>query len=143
MFAIDIWFLRLAAIYALVGMSLGMWMAVSGDHGQYPTHAHINLLGWVSFALYGLVYRVFPAAARSVLAPWQFGLSSLGALLLAFGVAGILAGHEAFAPLAGIGGSMALLGAALFAAILFRRQVTALPTEPKRMFATGELQISN
>jgi hypothetical protein len=33
LFAIDICFLRLAAVYALIGMSLGIWMGVSGDHG--------------------------------------------------------------------------------------------------------------
>jgi hypothetical protein len=63
LFAIDALFLRLAALYAVLGMSLGIWMGISGDHGQYPTHAHINLLGWVSFALYGLIYRNVPAAA--------------------------------------------------------------------------------
>ena len=78
MFAIDICFLRLAAVYALIGMSLGIWMGVSGDHGQFPTHAHINLVGWVSFAIYGLVYRLYPAAAQSPVAPWHFGLANLG-----------------------------------------------------------------
>jgi hypothetical protein len=119
LFAIDICFLRLAAVYALIGMSLGIWMGVSGDHGQFPTHAHINLVGWVSFAIYGLVYRLYPAAAKSPVAPWHFGLANLGALVLVVGVAGILAGHPQFEPVAGIGGVVTLIGAAVFAGILF------------------------
>lgn len=141
---IDIWFLRLAGIYALAGMSLGMWMAISGDHGQYPTHAHINLVGWVSFAVYGLVYRAYPAAAQSPLARWHFGLANLGAILLVTGVAGILAGHQGFEPVAGLGGSVSLLGAAVFTTILFRRIGTSLPASRERGFvAAGKLQGSD
>jgi hypothetical protein len=144
LFTIDIWFLRLAAIYALAGMSLGMWMAISGDHGQFPTHAHINLVGWVSFAIYGLVYRAYPAAAQSLLARWHFGLANLGALLLAVGVAGILAGHQGFEPVAGLGGMVTLLGAAVFTTILFRRIGISLPGLQEKSFAAaGELQASD
>ena len=125
MFAIDALFLRLAALYALLGMSMGVWMGISGDHGQYPTHAHINLLGWVSFALYGLIYRNVPAAAQSRLAPWHFGVANLGAVLLLSGVFAILSGHPEFEPLAAAGGMLTLLGGALFAIILFSRPIAA------------------
>lgn len=125
MFAIDALFLRLAALYAVLGMSLGIWMGISGDHGQYPTHAHINLLGWVSFALYGLIYRNVPAAAQSKLAPWHFGAANLGAVLLLSGIYAILSGHPEFEPLAAAGGMITLLGGALFAVILFSRPIAA------------------
>jgi hypothetical protein len=123
--SIDVLFLRLAALYAVAGMSLGIWMGISGDHGQYPTHAHINLLGWVSFALYGLIYRNVPAAAQSRLAPWHFGAANLGAVLLLTGVYGILSGHPEFEPLAAAGGMVTLLGGALFAIILYSRPIAA------------------
>jgi peptidoglycan/LPS O-acetylase OafA/YrhL len=125
LFAIDALFLRLAALYAVLGMSLGIWMGISGDHGQYPTHAHINLLGWVSFALYGLIYRNVPAAAQSKLAPWHFGAANLGAVLLLSGIYAILSGHPEFEPLAAAGGMITLLGGALFAVILFSRPIAA------------------
>jgi hypothetical protein len=123
LFAIDALFLRLAALYAVAGMSLGIWMGISGDHGQYPTHAHINLIGWVSFALYGLIYRNVPAAAESRLALWHFGAANLGAVLLLTGVYAILSGHPGLEPLAAAGGMITLLAAALFAAILFSRPI--------------------
>jgi hypothetical protein len=60
---IDRWFLRIAVIYALVAMFLGITMGIREDFTQAPTHAHLNLVGWVSMALYALVYRQYPAAA--------------------------------------------------------------------------------
>jgi hypothetical protein len=143
LFAIDALFLRLAALYALLGMGLGIWMGISGDHGQYPTHAHINLLGWVSFALYGLIYRNVPAAAQSRLAPWHFAVANLGAVLLLTGVYAILSGHPEFEPLAAAGGMATLLGAALFAIILFSRPIAAAndrrsPGRPAALAQTAE-----
>ena len=60
---IDIRLLRAAALYAQVGMALGLYMGVSGDHSLFPAHAHINVLGWVTLALYGIVYRIYPDVA--------------------------------------------------------------------------------
>src|SRR5438477_251820 len=77
---IDGLFLRTAVVYAIAGMALGIFMAISEDHSQMPTHAHMNLLGWVSMALYAAVYRLWPEAARSPLAPWHFWIANLGAV---------------------------------------------------------------
>lgn len=55
--------LKVAVVYLVIGVGLGIAMGVSGNHTQFPTHAHINLLGWVSLALIGLIYRQFPHIA--------------------------------------------------------------------------------
>jgi len=60
---IDRLFLRIAVVYVLAGMALGIFMAMSDDHSQMPTHAHMNLMGWASMALYAVVYRVWPETA--------------------------------------------------------------------------------
>jgi hypothetical protein len=119
---IDGLFLRTAVIYVLAGMSLGIFMALSNDHSQMPTHAHMNLLGWASMALYAVVYRVWPEAARSPLASWHFWIANLGTLVVVIGVAGIMAGHEqTFGPLAGVGSILSLVGMLLFAVIVYTR----------------------
>lgn len=119
---IDGLFLRSAVLYAVAGMALGIFMAVSNDHSQMPTHAHMNLLGWASLALYAVVYRVWPEAARSALAPWHFGIANLGTLVVVIGVGGIMAGHEeTFGPIAGIGAILSLIGMLLFAGIVYGR----------------------
>ena len=48
------WFLA-AVTYFVIGIGLGVYMGASGDHSLFPVHAHINLLGWVSMALIGLL----------------------------------------------------------------------------------------
>ena len=122
MSGIDRLFLRTAVLYVLAGMSLGIFMAVSDDHTQMPTHAHMNLLGWASMALYAVVYRVWPEAARSPLAPWHFWIANLGTLVVVIGVAGIMAGHEeSFGPIAGVGSILSLIGMLLFATIVYTR----------------------
>lgn len=63
------WFLRLAVLYLIAGVGLGLYMAGSHDHSMRPVHAHLNLLGWVSLALFGLFYRAWPEAART---RWAF-----------------------------------------------------------------------
>lgn len=119
---IDGLFLRTAVIYVLAGMALGIFMALSEDHSQMPTHAHMNLMGWASMALYAVVYRVWPEAARSPLAAWHFWIANLGTLLVVIGVGGIMAGHEErFGPVAGVGSILALIGMLLFAAIVYGR----------------------
>jgi cbb3-type cytochrome oxidase subunit 1 len=65
-------FLRIAVIYALVAMFLGITMGIREDFTQASTHAHLNLVGWVSMALYALVYRQYPAAAQSRFAMLHF-----------------------------------------------------------------------
>jgi hypothetical protein len=125
---IDGLFLRVAVVYVLAGTALGIFMAISDDHSQMPTHAHLNLLGWASMALYAVVYRVWPEAARSPLAAWHFWLANLGTLVAVVGVAGIMAGHEeSFGPIAGVGSITALIGMLLFAIIVFSRVGVAEP----------------
>lgn len=67
-------FLRLAVVYFLLGVTLGIVMAGSHDYTYRPVHAHLNLLGWVSMALFGLWYRSAPLAAETRLAKTHFWL---------------------------------------------------------------------
>jgi cbb3-type cytochrome oxidase subunit 1 len=71
-----LWF-KLAALYFLCGVGLGLHMAKSGNHGMFPVHAHLNLLGWVSMALFGLIYQQFPAMSESKLASAHFWIYNL------------------------------------------------------------------
>ena len=70
---IDRWFLRIAVIYALVAMFLGITMGIREDFTQASTHAHLNLVGWVSMALYALVYRQYPRRPKVGLRCYIFG----------------------------------------------------------------------
>jgi heme/copper-type cytochrome/quinol oxidase subunit 1 len=127
---IDALFLRIAVLYVIAGMALGIFMAVSEDHTMMPAHAHMNLLGWVSMALYAGVYRIWPETAQSPLARWHFWLANIGTLTAVVGIAGIMGGYpDGFGPVAGIGSILALASMLLFAAIVYARVPLARSAE--------------
>lgn len=66
------WFFRLAILYLLAGITLGLVMAASHNYSMAPAHAHLNLLGWVSMSIFAVFYRLWPAAAASKLAKVHF-----------------------------------------------------------------------
>lgn len=107
--------LGMAALCALGGMSLGIHMGTAGDFTLAPAHAHLNLLGWVTMALYGLWHRT-GRRASGALAWTQASCGALGAALMSSGLGLMLAnGHDpVFAPLIIAGALFAFTGMALF-----------------------------
>ena len=92
------WFLRLAVLYLIIGVSLGLYMAASHDHSLYPLHAHVNLLGWVSLSLFGWFYRAFPAATETLLAKLHFAIIVPANLVQLVLLALLLRGNAAVEP---------------------------------------------
>ena len=107
------WFLC-AITYFVIGISLGVYMGASGNHSQFPVHAHVNLLGWASMGLTGLLYRAFPAAAQSVIASWHFWLYQLAVPVLLLAVAAIYSGYVKAEPIAGAASVVVLVSILLF-----------------------------
>ncbi len=118
-------FLRLSVIYALIGMSIGIHMAMSHDHAQAPTHAHLNLLGFVAMFLYGLFYRGWPEAAAGRLAHWHFWIANIGLIGGITGIALIYGGLPEAEPLAAVSSLLMIAGMAIFAVIVFRATRTS------------------
>ncbi|MCH6266553.1 hypothetical protein [Neobacillus citreus] len=52
-------FLKVASIYFTIGVLAGITMAIIHDFRLASVHAHINMLGWVSMAIFGLIYHFF------------------------------------------------------------------------------------
>lgn len=103
-----------AAGYALVGMGLGIAMAASHDHTMATVHAHLNLLGWVSMAIYGLFYHTVPAAAQTRLAKIHVVVATLGLWIMIPGVALAMSGITEGPAI--LGSLLTILGMFLFAA---------------------------
>lgn len=89
---IDLYFLLLATLSLLVGVGMGIWMGIAHDFQFAPVHAHLNLLGWASLALFGLTYRAWPELAQSRLATAHFALAAPSAVLFPLGIALSIAG---------------------------------------------------
>jgi cbb3-type cytochrome oxidase subunit 1 len=98
---IDLYFLLLATTSLLVGVTLGIWMGIVHDFQFAPAHAHLNLVGWVSLALFGLAYRVYPELSESRIAVAHFVLATVGAVVFPIGIALSIAGVTVAVAIAG------------------------------------------
>ena len=83
---IDVYFLLLATILLICGAVLGIVMGAREDFQLVPVHAHLNLAGWASLALFGLTYRSYPELAATKLARYHFIVSAIGSVLLPIGI---------------------------------------------------------
>jgi hypothetical protein len=92
-----------AIIYGLAGLLLGIDMGIRHDHAELPTHAHIMVVGWVSFAVFAFFYHWFGHAVPPLLASLHFWLAQVSLVILVLGLALIYAGHTEFDPLAAVG----------------------------------------
>ncbi len=80
-------FFLAAVLCVLVGMAWGIQMAISHDHLLGGAHAHLNLVGWTTMALFGLYYRLTPQAAETRLAKVHLWTAILGVLVMVPGIA--------------------------------------------------------
>lgn len=92
-------FFTLAVIYALCGMALGLYMAISQDHGQMPTHAHTMVAGWLMSAVFAFFYHLFPAVGQKTVAVVHFWLTAISGIGLLIGLYFLLGGNAAIEPL--------------------------------------------
>ena len=83
---IDRWFILIGLLYGIFGFSFGIWVGINERFDQSHLHAHINLIGFASMTLFGLLYHVFPALAESRLAALHFVLYNLGAVVFLAGI---------------------------------------------------------
>ncbi|MBT9383972.1 hypothetical protein KM176_08900 [Pseudooceanicola sp. CBS1P-1] len=112
-------FFATATICALLGMGWGIHMSASGDHTMAPAHAHLNLLGWVTLALFGLFYHLVPQAAEGLLAKIHLGLALLGVITIVPGI--YLAIGQQGEALAKIGSVLSILSMLVFVIVVFTR----------------------
>ncbi|WGS17532.1 MULTISPECIES: hypothetical protein [unclassified Bradyrhizobium] len=102
------------------GMLAGIAMGIQQDFTLAPAHAHLNLVGGVLLFLFGLYYRVFPAAGATLLAKLQGWLHIVGAILFPAGIALVVLRGHAFLAAPVVGSLLVTLAMALFAVIVFR-----------------------
>jgi cbb3-type cytochrome oxidase subunit 1 len=113
-------FFTLAVIYAVVGMLLGLSMAMSQDHTQTPTHAHIMVLGWVTSSVFAFFYHLVPAARNSKLAVIHFWLSATASIGMVIGLYVLYGGNPSIEPVLGIFAIAFIVATVLFAYIALR-----------------------
>ena len=113
-------FLRLAVVYVLLGVTLGIVMAASHDFTFRPVHAHLNLLGWASMALFGLWYRSAPAAAETRLAQVHFWLHNIALPIQMVTLSMYVSGNNAVEPVLALASVVMGIGFVCFAINLWK-----------------------
>jgi hypothetical protein len=124
------WFL-LAVTYFVVGIGFGVYMGASGNHGMFPVHAHINLLGWASMAITGLLYRVFPEAARTRAAAWHFWMYNIATPAMLLAIFALYLGVKQAEPVAGVAAVVILASVLLFWYAVFSTRSAAPAARPR------------
>src|SRR3954447_15239583 len=120
-------FIKIAVLYLALGVSLGLFMGITQKFSFTPVHAHLNLLGWASLALCGLVYHAYPQAAETRLARVHFWLHNVGLPPLMVSLAMMLAGNTAMEPVVGIASLIVGAGVMTFVVNVWRTLPAATP----------------
>ena len=101
-------------------MALGVVMGLGENFALQPAHAHLNLLGGVLLFLFGLYYRMVPAAGAMTLAKVQGWLHIIGGILMPLGVAVVITHGTGFIAFPIVGSLIMLAATGLFAVVVFR-----------------------
>ncbi|KKI92232.1 cytochrome c oxidase [Bacillus sp. SA1-12] len=118
-------FFKIAVVYLVIGVSIGYVMGMTHNFSFTSVHAHVNLLGWASMALFGLIYHFYPRAGETGLAKAHFWLHNIGTPFLTGGVFLIVyLQNEGLTILPIIGSNLVLLGIILFLINVFRHVKT-------------------
>jgi hypothetical protein len=118
---IDRAYMTVALVLLIAGMLLGFYMGVAADNQLLTLHVGMLLPGFVTLAIYGFIFRLWPAMKKSALARVQFWLAMIGALgLLVGSYLFITAGQVAIAAI----GSVLYIAAAVLLAWQFWTQAS-------------------
>ena len=121
-------FIKIAVLYLALGVTLGVVMGLMHVFTFMPVHAHLNLLGWASLALCGLVYHAYPQAAETKLATVHFWMHNVGLPPLMISLALMLGGNAAMEPVVGISSLVVASGVMVFVVNVWR----TLPSDSPR-----------
>ncbi|MFD0711696.1 cytochrome-c oxidase [Paenibacillus sp. GCM10027626] len=114
-------FIKVSSIYLILGLTIGYIMGVADLFQFTSLHVHVNLVGWVTSALFGIIYTIFNSSQYSRLTKVHFWLHMIGFPLLVLGMYFIIEGQEAIGgPLSGLGGALVIVGAVLFSIYCFK-----------------------
>lgn len=127
------WFFRTAILFLIVGIGIGIQMAITTNHNVVGAHAHINLLGWVTSAIFGGYYALNPGRATGRLPMIHYGVYTAGVLVMAVSLYLLLQGNTALEPLVAGASLVTFAGVLVFAWIAFVPERAGSGITPRAM----------
>jgi len=113
------YFFKAAAAFLIIGIMMGLQMSISGEHNVIGAHAHTNLLGWVTMAIFGGYYALNPAKAETRLAVIHFWSYFGAVVVMAPSLYLLYLGYLAFEVPLAISSIVAFLSVIAFAVVVF------------------------
>jgi hypothetical protein len=114
---------RTALVWFLVTLCFGMFMGMTQQFNYAPAHAHLGVLGWLSSAVFALIYgvaRAWPEGARAPRLHWA--VHNLGLVVMAGSLFMYLRTSDpSWEPLIAIGGAIIVVAAIWLTAMVWPR----------------------
>lgn len=119
-------FFKTAIIWLIIGLVVGLQMGMSGNHTTIAAHTHLNLLGWVSSAIFGGYYALNPVRANRRLAMVHYAIYTFGLVVMLPALYFMELGNTQLEPLVGIGSFITFAGVLVFAVVMFSKEVVGV-----------------
>lgn len=120
-------FFRAGILFLITGIGLGLAMSISQNHDVIGAHAHINLLGWVTSAIFGGYYALNPAKAEGRLPQIHFWVYTAGVALMSVALYLLLKGTTGAEPFVALGSLLTAAGVLIGAYVFFTPAPNAAP----------------
>lgn len=114
---------RTALVWFLVTIGLGLFMGIKQMFNYAPVHAHMGVLGWLSAAVFAVIYamsRPYPAGAVAPKLHWATHNLGVAAMTLALFME-ITQPGSFWGPLIAVGAVVIVAAAILFVAMMWSR----------------------
>lgn len=107
--------IKISVVYFMIGILFGLYMSVFHIFNLATVHVHLNLLGWMSLALVGVLYNLYPHLSQTKAAKTHFWMHNIGLpMMMIFIALGILTMIPLFFLLATVGGAVTVIGIFFF-----------------------------
>jgi hypothetical protein len=117
--AISHLFFRAAILFLMIGIGVGLAMSITQVHDVVGAHAHVNLLGWVTSAIFGGYYALNPAKAEGLLPRVHFWVYTVGVVIMSGALYMLLKGNAGMEPLVAGGSLLVAAGVLVGAYVIF------------------------
>jgi hypothetical protein len=117
--AISHLFFRAAILFLIIGIGVGLAMSITQIHDVVGAHAHVNLLGWVTSAIFGGYYALNPAKAEGLLPRVHFWVYTVGVVIMSGALYMLLKGNAGMEPLVAGGSLLVAAGVLVGAYVIF------------------------
>ncbi|WP_235915875.1 hypothetical protein [Thalassovita mangrovi] len=107
----------------VLGMGWGIQMSATHTYTLAPAHAHLNLVGWVTMALFAFYYHTVPSAAEGILPKLHLGAAFFGVTTMVPGI--VMALRHQGETFAKVGSILTLISMLIFLAVVLKSRARA------------------